>query len=166
MSPESKERTLMEKLIKDHVDDLEITERRTWPADQPKTYGNSVPEENIRIEINDIFAGDAQRELWKLVKQHPEYTPSIVNRLITKGIFYHHQQLTSTRNPGSDQWINNQLSSQIVTDTIFGIGPDALPFLEIHQDKYSKDIAKKLHQKIAVQNFKDTLKNIRTRFNP
>jgi len=168
MSPEStpsKERILMEELIKDHIVDLKITEQRIWPLDQPKTYGNSVPEENIKIEINDVFAKDAQRELWKLVKRRPEYIPTVVNQLITKGIFYHHQQLTSTRDPRSDRWINNQLSSQIVVDTIFGIGPDALPFLESHQDKYSQEITKILHRKIALQNFKDTLKKIKIRFN-
>jgi hypothetical protein len=161
----TKERFLMEEHIKDLIIELKITRYLSWPLDQPKTYGNSVTEEEIDIKTEALFAKDAQQEIWKLTKQHPEYLLTMVNQLVAKGIAYHQQQLISTRNKGSDRWTDNQLSSQIVANTIIGIGPDALPFLESNQDKYAKDLAKKLHQKVAVQNFKDTLKKIRSRFN-
>lgn len=126
---------------------LEINRQRTFDPNIP--YGSVSPEDGTYYIIDGSsqkIANKTKKHLLKWVQQHPEYLPDVVNGLIDSGKYF---ESIKYEVPKKDIWVDGELSSRMVTETILGIGEAALPFLEKSEEEYAKKLERMLQENIT-----------------
>jgi len=138
---------------------LEIIRRVTF--EYPKTYGNVPPEEMTRWYVDESSQKIADRtkgNILKLVQHRPDELPEVITGLINSGKYF--ESIKYVVPMEKDSWVDGELSSRMVTETVLEIGEKALPFLEKSEEEYAKNLAKRLRRDITSKKIKESLKKL------
>lgn len=136
---------------------LEIKRSKTF--EPTKTYGN-VPQEDIVHwyvdEDSQKIATRTKENILKLIQRDPGQLPCVIDALVVTGTFF--ESIKDVAPIDEDNWVDGELSSQMVTETVLGIGKAALDYLEKNKEEYAKTLTKKLRKDISSKQIEKFLK--------
>lgn len=139
-------------------------------GEPPKTYGNVSPDDMSYETVDEESLSKTkitQEEIWKLAKEKPGAIPLIVAELVNKGIYYELNariylldKVAHEMSKSGPSWPDTLWTSQVIGDTIVGIGGPALPFLEGKEEQFATILKARINLKIDTEKRKEKLRQI------
>ncbi len=99
-------------------------------------------------------AKDSQERIWKLVKEQPNLLPFVVNELVYKGNYF--EAMTFALAPDTETFeksdflqdeTDNLWTSQMIAETLVGIGESVIPYLKDFDNDFAKKAIKKIQDR-------------------
>lgn len=99
-------------------------------------------------------AKDSQERIWKLIKEQSDLLPFIINELVYKGSYFESMAFAPVvdkemyeKDDFLQDEIDNLWTSQMLGETLVGIGEIAIPYLIDFDNDFSKKSIKKIQDK-------------------